>query len=107
MSQAQAIQAALGSGRKTFASLAAGSKVKGSKLKIKSAINAVDPELAEAAQKYEETQEELDKSDDTDEGLAVNHHIFIPRTQHMCLDAHALRQANPPGSRGTHGICCY
>ena len=107
MSQAQAIQAALGSGKKTFASLAAGSKVKGSKLKIKSAINAVDPELAEAAQKHADLQAELEKSDDPDEALSVNHHIFIHSTQHMCFEAHAIRQAKPPGSRGTHVICCY
>ena len=65
MSQAQAIQAAL-TGKKTFTTLAAGNKLKSSKLKLKNTTNAGDQELAEAAQKYAETQEELDKSDDVD-----------------------------------------
>ena len=65
MSQAQAIQAAL-SGKKTFTTLAAGNKLKSSKLKLKNTTNADDQELAEAAKKYAETQEELDKSDDVD-----------------------------------------
>jgi hypothetical protein len=103
MSQAQAIQASL-SNKKTFQSLAAAAKIKGTSLKLKPNPKAVDPDLAAAAKKFAELQDDLEMSEDTDEGLEVTHHIF---NQRVCLDAHARRQAKPPGFRGTHAICCY